>query len=305
MSRYNIALESYRVFCMVVKCGQVSKAAEELFVTQPSVSMSIKLLEEKLGCSLFVRLPKGIKLTSEGKLLYSYLEPAMGLIDVAERKYSEMTHLESGEINICASDSIISGLLLPYLEKYNGLYSKISIKVINRTSGETVDLLKSGSIDLGFINLPYGEDEHIERLKRIGIHDCLVYGTKYEELSRLDFNIKEIVNYPLLMLKQASHVRELLDDYAQQYGIMINPIMEFDSTDLLLKFVKANLGVALVIEEFVKAEIDNRTLFAKRLIPAIHDRAVGMVKLKSIPLSHAATKFAELLLQETEEVGTK
>lgn len=295
MSRYNIPLESYRIFCTAAKCGSIKKAAEELFVSQPSVSMSIKLLEEKLGCSLFIRSAKGVTLTNEGKVFYSYLTQAVGLIDVAERKYEEMTHLESGEINICASDSIISGLLLPYLEKYNELYSKICIKVINRTSRETIELLKSGSIDLGFINLPYDDDEYIELLKCMPIHDCLVYGTKFERLSRLDFNIKEIADYPLLMLKRSSHVRRLLGDYAKQYGVNINPIIEFDSTDLLIKFAKINLGVAFAIEEFVKDEIDNKTLFAKRLSPSINNRAVGMVKLKSIPLSHTAAKFAELL----------
>lgn len=300
MSRYNVSLESYKIFCAVVKCGSITKAAEELFVTQPSVSMSIKLLEEKLGCSLFIRLPKGIKLTNEGKVLYSYLTQAIELIDVAERKYNEMAHLEAGEISICASDSIISGLLLPYLEKYNELYSKISIKVINRTTRETIDLLKSGSIDLGFINLPFDEDEYIEILKRIPVHDCLVYGTKFKKLSRLDFNINDIAGYSLLMLKPSSHVRRLLDDYAKQYGVNINPLIEFDSTDLLIKFAKINLGVAFAIEEFVKDEIDNRSLFLKRLIPPINNRAVGIAKLKGVPLSYAADKFAELLLEGTK-----
>jgi DNA-binding transcriptional LysR family regulator len=289
----------------VAKNGNITKAAEELFVTQPSVSMSIKLLEEKLGCNLFIRLPKGVKLTNEGKVFYSYLTQAIGLIDVAERKYDEMTHLESGEISICASDSIISGLLLPYLERYNELYSKICIKVINRTSMETVELLKAGNIDLGFINLPYALDDYFEVLKCIPIHDCLVYGTKFNQLTQTDFSIKDIENYPLLMLKRSSHVRRLLDDYAKQNGISLNPLIEFDSTDLLIKFAKINLGVAFAIEEFVKSEIDNRLLFLKRLSPLIKKRSIGMVKLKNIPLSHAATKFAELLVEGLENISTK
>ncbi len=302
MSRYNVSLELYRVFCAVAKCGNITKAAEELFVTQPSISMSIKSLEDKLGCSLFIRLPKGVTLTNEGKVFYSYLSQAIGLIEMAEQKYDEMRRLDAGEINISASDSIISGLLLPYLQKYNERYNKISIKVINRTTEETIDLLKSGSIDFGFINLPYHEDEFIELLKSIPIHDCLVYGTKFEEIFKSGFDITNIVNYPLLMLKHSSHIRHLLDDYAKQHGIVINPLIEFDSTDLLIKFAKINLGVAFAIEEFVKPEIDNNTLFAKRLNPTIYHRAVGLVKLKGIPLSHAATKFTELILGDTENV---
>lgn len=300
MSRFNVSLESYRIFCAVAKCGSITKAAEELFVTQPSISMSIKSLEEKLGCNLFIRIPKGVILTNEGKGFYSYLSQAIGLIDMAEQKYDEMTRLDAGEVNIGASDSIISGFLLPYLERYNELYSKISIKVINRTTRETINLLKSGSIDFGFINLPYHENEYIELLKFVPIHDCLVFGTKFKELSESDFKITNIVNYPLLMLKHSSHTRRLLDDYAKQHGITINPLIEFDSTDLLVKFARINLGVAVAIEEFVKHEIDNQTLFAKRLNPTIAHRAIGLVKLKGIPLSHAATKFTELITGDTE-----
>lgn len=305
MSRYNVSLESYRIFCAVAKCGNITKAAEELFVTQPSVSMSIKSLEEKLGCSLFIRFPKGVKLTNEGKVFYTYLTQAIGLIDIAEQKYDEMVHLMSGEVNIGASDSIISGLLLPYLEKYNELYGEICIKVVNRTTNETIDLIRRGSIDFGFINLPIAEDEYIEVLECMPIHDCLIFGTKFKNLSHVDFNIKDIVNYPLLMLKRSSHTRLLLDDYAKQYGITISPSIELDSTDLLIKFSKINLGVAFVIEEFVKNEIDNKTLFIKELNPTCPHRAIGMVKLKNIPLSHAASKFVDLILEEIEKVSIK
>jgi len=303
LSKYNISLDSYKIFYTVAKYGNITKAAKVLFVTQPSISMAIKTLESRLACNLFIRSQKGVKLTKEGEVFYSYLSQAIGLIEKAEQKYEEMLHLEVGEVNIGASDSIISGFLLPFLEKYNNLYSKISIKVINRTTDETLNLLKEGNIDFGFVNLPILEDESIDIIKCIPIHDCLVFGSKFKELFREGFNIKDIERYPLLMLKHSSNTRHLLDEYAKLHGLTLNPTIELDSTDLLIKFAKINLGIAFVVKEFIENMIDNKTLFEIPLLPPIENRAIGIVKLKSITLSHAADAFVQLILTDPQETS--
>jgi DNA-binding transcriptional LysR family regulator len=261
--------------------------------------MAIKSLEEKLGSNLFIRSTKGVKLTSEGTILYSYLSQAIGLIDIAEQKHEEMLLLYYGEVTIGASDSIISGFLLPYLEKYNNLHNKITIKVINRTTDETLELLKTGSIDFGFVNLPIDSSENIDIIKCMTIHDCIVFGTKFKELLNKNFNIKDLSNYPLLMLKGTSNSRRLLDEYAKQQGLSLNPIIELDSTDLLIKFAKINLGIAFVIKEFAEPALDDMNLFELPLSPQIPHREIGLVKLKDIPLSHAANAFVKLLLSSS------
>lgn len=301
MSKYNVSLNSYKIFCTVAKLGNISKASDVLFVTQPSISMAIKSLEEHLGCSLFVRSQKGVKLTKEGEVFYSYLVKAIELIDTAEQKYEELLHLESGEINIGASDSIISGFLLPYLEKYNELYEKINMKVINRTTDETIELIKNGNLDFGFVNLPIIEDEHIDIIKCLSVHDCLVFGTKFKDVFNKKFNIKDIVNYPLIMLKHSSNTRRILDEYVKDYGISLTPSIELDSTDLLIKFAKINLGIAFTIKEFVEPMIDDKTLFQMPLVPPAPNRGIGMVKLKGIPFSHAANAFVQLILPDQHE----
>jgi DNA-binding transcriptional LysR family regulator len=151
--------------------------------------------------------------------------------------------------------------------------------------------------------MPYDKDEHFEVLKEIPVHDCLVFGTIFVEYFNPGFEIKDISNLPLLMLKKLSHVRHLLDVYAGENGINFSPLFEFDSTDLLIKFAKINMGIAFAIEEFVEKEIDNKTIFLRRLNPQINNRAIGMLKIKSIALSHAATKFAELILTDTVKIS--
>ena len=97
-------LEMYRVFYITARAGSFTKAAEELFITQPAISHAIKQLETKLGGSLFLRTPKGVKLTSEGEVLYRYISQAYNLIEAGEKKLAEIHLLEEGEIRIGAGE---------------------------------------------------------------------------------------------------------------------------------------------------------------------------------------------------------
>lgn len=85
--KVDVSLDLYRIFCAVVRTGNMSAAARELFISQPAVSMSIRQLEDRMGSPLLVRTAKGVYPTAEGKLLYTYLEQALGLIQAAEEKY--------------------------------------------------------------------------------------------------------------------------------------------------------------------------------------------------------------------------
>ena len=90
--KVDVSLDLYRIFCAVVRTGNMSAAARELFISQPAVSMSIRQLEDRMGSPLLVRTAKGVYPTAEGKLLYTYLEQALGLIQAAEEKYYQMVH---------------------------------------------------------------------------------------------------------------------------------------------------------------------------------------------------------------------
>lgn len=100
----DINLDLYKVFYHVVQTGSISKASQELFISQPAVSQSVRQLESKLGGQLFYRTPKGITLTPEGQVLYKYIEQGYNLIMLAETKFSETINLEAGVIRIGASD---------------------------------------------------------------------------------------------------------------------------------------------------------------------------------------------------------
>lgn len=297
-----VSLDLYRVFCVVVRAGNMSQAAKELYISQPAISMAMRQLEDRMGSPLLVRTTKGVYPTAEGKLLYTNLEQAMGLIHAAEEKYFQMINMEMGELRIGASDTVIANFLLPYLEQYHKKYPEINIKVTNKTTYESLRLLKSGSVDLCFINLPIATDEDLEVTPCIEIHDVLVGGERYHALAETGIEIRELPEYPLLLLEDLSNSRRYIDRYAEENGVVLNPILELGSSDLLISFAKINLGLTYVIQEFAQEALAAGGLYEIPVFPPVPKRNIGMVHLKNVTAPHAVKGFVELIsLNEKED----
>lgn len=296
-----ISLDSYKIFCTVVKTGNMSAAAKELYISQPAVSMAVKQLEEKLGSPLLIRTTKGVRPTPEGEVLYVYLERALSMIETAEHKYLEMARLEKGEIRIGASDIVIGGYLMPFIENFSYRYPDVRIKVTNKTTNESLRLLKSGAIDMCFINLPIENSDDLEITECIKIHDCLIGGTKYRHLVKNGLKLSELSDYPLLLLEDMSNTRRQLDRFAMDNGVILKPIIELASYDLLIQFAKINLGLTFIIREFDNMSIDNESIFEIPVSPELPPRPVGLVKIKNVALSYAAKRFVDMLGLKQEE----
>ena len=293
--KVDVSLDLYRIFCAVVRAGNMSAAAKELFISQPAVSMAIRQLEDRMGSPLLIRTAKGVYPTAEGKLLYTYLDQALGLIHAAEEKYFQMVNMEMGELKIGASDTVIANFLLPYLEKYHKLYPDINIKVTNKTTYESLRLLKNASVDVCFINLPIDDDGDLEVAPCIEIHDVLVGGERYKPLSQVGLELKDLPGYPLLLLEDLSNSRRYIDRYAEENGVILNPILELGSSDLLISFAQINLGLTYVIKEFTAEALKEKRLYEIPVTPPLPKRNIGMVRLKNVTLPHAVRGFIELI----------
>ncbi len=298
--KVDVSLDLYRIFCVVVKLGNMSAAAKELYISQPAVSMAIKQLEDRMGSTLLVRSVKGVYPTTEGKVLYTYLDQALGWIQAAEEKYFQLVNMEMGELKIGASDTVIANFLLPYLEEYHRLYPDINIKVTNKTTYESLRLLKNGSVDVCFVNLPIAPEDDLEIVPCMEIQDILVGGERYRQLAQIGLNIRELPQYPLLLLEDLSNSRRYLDRYAEENGVVLNPILELGSSDLLVSFAKINLGLTYVIKEFVQSELQTQKLYEIPIQPPIPKRSIGMVHLKNVSFSHAMRGFLDLISFEKE-----
>ena len=166
----NIDFELYRVFYVVANNGNITKASEELNISQPAISKSIKNLESQLGGQLFVRTKRGVILTEEGKEFYKYIKHAIEYINNAENKFSELINLEVGSIRIGVSTTITREFLLPYLEEFHKLYPRIDIQIVTNYTTDLFPMLRNGLLDLILLNLSgksYGKDIEIRHYVNI------------------------------------------------------------------------------------------------------------------------------------------
>ncbi|WP_409344690.1 LysR family transcriptional regulator [Paenibacillus sp. MBLB4367] len=290
-------MDWYRVFYFTAKAGSLSKAAEQLFITQPAVSHSIKQLESKLGGALFFRTPKGVKLTAEGEVLFKYVEQAYNFVETAEKKIAEMHLLLAGELRIGAGDTLCKHFLLPYLSSFHQSYPQVNIQVTNRTTKETVSLLKEGKIDLGIVNLPLpAADSMLAVQASIPIRDGFVAGERYKHLAGKPLPLPQFRGLPLIMLEQGSASRRYVDRFFLSHDIVLQPEIELGSVDLLTDFARSGFGIACVIEDFVDTGSGSGSpLYPIRLELPIPPRNVGLITLKDVPLSPAAKQLIALL----------
>ncbi|MEK4513409.1 LysR family transcriptional regulator [Paenibacillus sp. FSL K6-2524] len=287
-------LDLYKVFCKVGKSESFSKAARDLYMTQPAVSQAIMQLERELDIRLFNRTPKGVSLTNEGKLLFEYVNSAINLIDVGEEKILEFKNLTVGELKIGVGDTISRYFLLPYLEAFHNKYPNIKFKIINGTTLELCSILKSGEVDIAICNFPIA-DSTLELRPCIDIHDIFVCGEKYKDIVSGPVSLDQVVQLPLIFLEKKSNSRRYVEDYMMSKGIKISPEFELGSHDLLLEFAKINLGIACVTKEFSQEYLNKGLLYEVQLNEEIPKRSIGVCFLKSVPLSLASTKFVEII----------
>ena len=298
----DVNFELYKVFYYVAKTLSFSVASNELYISQSAVSQSIKFLEEKLNCRLFFRHTKQVKLTQEGEILFKHVEQAFNFIKTGERSITEIHSLKQGEVRIGATDTICKHYLLPYFQKFNELYPQIKIHVTSRTSPGCIELLRKGSVDLIVVNIPdKGVPKNMAVNKVKTLQDVFVAGSRFNHLKNKQFELKELAQYPLLMLEKHTTTREFFDTLIKKNGVQITPEIELDSVDLLIELAKIGLGIAFVIRDYVEKELANEEVFVVRLKEEIPPRGLGILTQNNIPLPLAAKKFIELLETEAEK----
>lgn len=287
-------LDYYRIFNIVSRNQSISQAAEELYMTQSAVSQAILKLEKELKTTLFYRTRKGVTLTDEGQVLFEYVQSALGILHAGEHKLSEFKHLSTGQLRIGVGDTISKYFLLPYLETFHLKYPGVRLKVLNGTTTEILDFIKSGVADIGVCNLPI-EDEQLQVRECQQVHDIFVCGEKYKNLLQKPVPLSMLMKMPLIFLGKKANSRNLVEKYFKQQGYDLAPEFELGSHDLLLQFAKINLGIACVTKEFSLDDLEKGMLYEVPLIKPLPARSIGICHLKSVPLSRAATKFSELI----------
>lgn len=287
----NVNLELYKTFYVVAKYKHMTKASEELHVSQPAISQAIKKLEEELGGVLFVRSNKGMELTQEGEMFYSYVSGALKLLNDAENEFGSFKKLTKGEIKIGCSASLTKLVLVQALKEFHQDYPGIKINVVNELTSNLISDLKLGKLDFVIFNESDIKEASLELRKLKDLKMGFVYNPEYFEDKIV--NIEDLNNYPLILQKEASNTRKFLDNLLLAKGIRLVPKMEVVSQDLIMEFANIGLGFGFGFVDLAKEKYKNlQEIDLNKELPST---SVYLGVNKDMSLSFAAKTFIKYL----------
>lgn len=286
----SVKLELYRVFKEVAEVGNITAAAQALYISQSAVSQSIKQLEHDLQTRLFARNSRGVTLTAEGQMLYEYVRSAMGLLETGEEKLSQTRELQMGRLIIGASDTVTSQFLLPYLDNFHKQHPAIHIQIVSGRSHKVLGLLRSGKVDIAFASTP-SDTSSLDIYPCFNTHSIFVAGAEYPCDFDHIYSLDEIAAFPLILLERKASSRLYLERYFLQNGLRLNPEIELGARSLLVDLAAIGFGVAGVTEEFVHRDLESGRLKKLNTSFEIPARSVDMCLLNDVPQSAAAERF--------------
>lgn len=269
-------LSQYKIFYEVAKAGNISKAAKELYISQPAISKAISKLEDSLGLSLFTRSSRGVQLTSEGEILFEHTREAFDALDRGEQELKRIQEFDIGHLRIGVSNTLCKYILLPYLKTFIDQYPHMKVTIESQATAQTLARLEQQKIDLGLVAEPSVRRD-LAFIPVMDIQDTFVTIPNYLENLYLregqDTSLFETGN--IMLLDTSNMTRHHVDEYMAENNIFPHQILEVTTMDLLIEFAKIGLGIACVIKELVQKELDSGMLVEIPLDIPIHRRTIG------------------------------
>lgn len=290
-------IDTYKIFESVARNESISKASEELFISQPAVSQSIKKLEETIGGELFHRTKFGVRLTSEGKTFYEHIKKGLEYIENGERLFTSLKNLEVGTIKIGASATITRNILMPYLDKFHKLYPSINIEIVNHLSSTLVTMLKNGFLDLLILNLPMQETSELDIYPFTSVQDIFCCNKDYINTNKA-YSLQELKKYKLITQKRPSNTRNFFESFLKENGVKLTPSIEAVSFNVVTDLTKIGFGYSYSTKEFIKDELEKGTLTEISTTIKPKKRDIGLVLYKNTHISFASEKLINIILNK-------
>ena len=290
----DINYELYKVFYYVARTLSFSEASKCLFISQSAVSQSVKVLEKKLGQTLFIRSTKKVQLTPEGEILFKHIEPAMNLIQKGENQLLEANSLNGGQLRIAASDTICRYYLVPYLNQFHKTYPNVHIKVFNFTSIECARVLENGQVDFILSNYPNSGLLASHSVRAIHeFRDVFVANADAFPLKDQVLTLEELKEYPIMMLDRKSTTSEFLHSMFQRSHLDLVPEIELSSNDLLIDLARIGLGIAFIPDYCLNRE--SKELFIVKIKEKLPARQMVTAVNPTLPIAQSTEEFLKLL----------
>lgn len=261
----DISFDYYKVFYEVARCQNITQAALNLCLTQPTVTKYIHNLEDMLQCKLFNRSQKGVTLTDEGRILFRQINRPCQQMGRAEELLKEYTNSQSGKVSIGASELTMRFFLLPYIEQFQQRFPNVTVQIHSNSAPITASSLKAGENDFAVIISPIHEimkDLDLVHVMPVAeFQDIVIAGNRFSELQNRTLSLEELCMHPLVSMESGTTTRLFWDNLFEEQGLDLRPSIEVSSNDLIAPTVSHNLGIGFVPSEFARNYLLNYRVF--------------------------------------------
>jgi len=283
--------DQLETFLEVARLSSFSRAAEKRFRTQPAISSQIRALEEEVGAKLLDRSGGKVSLTASGKLFQKYAEDALDARKAMMTAVAETERVPRGEIIVGANEGTCLHILPEVFAEFKKQYPDVAVNIKRSDYAKILESVIDNSVDFGFVSLPVADP----RLTVVLIHrdELVVIAPPQHPVAKLKrLTIADVAGYPLVVPK-AGHTRDALEDLFHERKLKPNYSMELDSSELLKRFVAADVGVGFIARSNVTEDVRANVLAAVPLADAQIRRDLALVFRKDKALSRAALAFID------------
>ena len=290
-------LQNLRVFLKVAELEHVTRAAEELGLSQPAVTKTIQSLEQEAGLELVERQGRRIVLTHAGRVLHGYARQLFAIEREMEMALNALRDVESGEVTIAANTTTGVYMLPPIIAQFRQHYPRVSLNISILNSQEIVDETLNWHLDIGLVE---GNPAHLPAGLRVDVfsHDELILVVSPEHPWHKLHSVEPSMlgDEALLLREQGSGIREVLEHALLLHNVKVHPLLTLPDSEVIKQMVMSGVGAAIVSQMTVRREIANGDLL-KLPISGIELRPqLSIIQREDKQLSRAAQAFYAFLL---------
>jgi len=287
--------DQLETFLEVAKHVSFSRAAEKRFRTQPAISSQIRALEEEVGAKLFDRSGGKVSLTAAGKAFQKYVEETLEARKAMLVALAETERVPRGEIVVGANEGTCLHILPEVFSGFKKLYPDVSVNIKRSDYAKILESVTDNSVDFGVVSLPITDN----RLTAVLIHqdELVLIAPPQHPVSKLkSVTVAEIAKYPLVVPK-LGHTRDGIEQLFHERRLKPNYTMELDSSELLKRFVAADVGIGFIASSNVQEDVRAKVLVAIPIADAQIRRDLALVFRKDKALSRAALAFIDIAVK--------
>jgi LysR family transcriptional regulator, low CO2-responsive transcriptional regulator len=287
--------DQLETFLEVARHASFSRAAEKRFRTQPAISSQIRALEEEVGARLFDRSGGKVALTAAGKVFQQYAEQTLEARKGMMVTLAELERVPRGEIVVGANEGTCLHILPEVFAEFKKLYPNVAVQISRQERGKILESIIDNSVDFGVVSTPVTD----KRLTVVNIHrdELVIIAPPGHPLSqKKQAGIADVAAFPLLLPK-IGRTRDALENLFHERRLKPKISMELDSSELLKRFVAANVGVGFIARSNALEDVKAGMLSAVTLADASIRRDLALVFRKDKALSRAALAFIEVAVK--------